>query len=70
MTGLKLKDIVISSLSGTPIKTVNIDEFNKRKDICLSCENIQMFNTICGKCGCVIDYKAKYQESKCPVGKW
>lgn len=24
----------------------------------------------CGKCGCVIDWKASLEKQKCPEGKW
>jgi hypothetical protein len=45
---------------------------NKRKEICLKCENIKKvlgINT-CSKCGCIINIKVEILNTNCPEGKW
>ncbi|NLE23847.1 MAG: hypothetical protein GX625_00665 [Clostridiaceae bacterium] len=47
------------------IKTVNEDEYKKRIDICMSCESL-LYDTTCRYCGCIVQIKAKLQNSTCP----
>lgn len=62
--------------NGILIKNIIYEESDKRSDadkiqlleICTACEFNQGF--ICGKCGCVVETKMFYIDSKCPINKW
>ncbi len=49
-----------------------VDEsiFNKRMDICNSCEHLIKATKQCTKCGCFMVLKTKMPHAICPVGKW
>ncbi|HHY81428.1 MAG TPA: hypothetical protein GX505_01975 [Clostridiales bacterium] len=47
------------------IKTVSEDEYKKRINICMNCESL-LYNTTCRHCGCIVQIKAKLQNSACP----
>jgi ribosomal protein L7Ae-like RNA K-turn-binding protein len=40
----------------------------KRLDICSQCP--ALFAGICKECLCIIQVKARFNESKCPLNKW
>lgn len=42
--------------------------FDKRMDICKTCEN--NFHGVCKICHCVLAAKTKAEDCYCPVGKW
>ena len=50
----------------------NVDEsiFNKRMDICRSCEHLIKLTNQCTKCGCFMNLKTKMPHAVCPIGKW
>ena len=47
------------------IKTVSEDEYEKRMNICKSCDSL-MYETTCRHCGCIVQIKAKLQNATCP----
>lgn len=50
------------------LRYVTKDISTKRKNFCISCNHIKI--GLCTQCGCVINFKVRYEQSKCPVGKW
>jgi len=42
----------------------------ERRAICKSCKYYKSMFSICGKCGCYMPLKTKYDNSFCPIGKW
>ena len=42
----------------------------KRLRICKGCPHLFQRTGNCKKCGCFVEEKTKYQDQKCPVGKW
>lgn len=44
------------------------ETITERQDICRNCEFAKL--GICTKCGCVIRYKTKFAQAKCPMGYW
>lgn len=47
---------------------VSQETFDKRFDICKSCEDIT--EMVCKHCGCHMDSKCQLKLSECPIGKW
>jgi hypothetical protein len=52
--------------AGAPI--VEQEEYERRLNICNSCEHIQ--GNKCGKCGCTMSVKCKWGTAACPIKKW
>lgn len=46
------------------------DEFQRRMDICRSCEYFRVKTETCRKCGCFMKLKTKLERSHCPINKW
>lgn len=46
------------------------DEFQRRMDICRSCEFFRVKTETCRKCGCFMKLKTKLERSHCPINKW
>jgi len=44
------------------------DEYQKRIDVCDSCEKKVGDN--CLECGCVLSIKARWASEDCPLGRW
>lgn len=40
----------------------------KRLSICVECPYMQ--SGVCGKCGCVLQAKARIEEEECPDNRW
>ena len=45
-----------------------IEDFKKRLEICNKCEFLK--DGRCVKCGCFMNIKARWETTKCPIGKW
>ena len=41
----------------------------KREEICKNCEHLNTLNQ-CSVCHCFMFIKNKFEECKCPIGKW
>ena len=61
---------VINNVINGQSPMVNDDEFNRRLSICGECEYYMKEQNRCLKCGCMMNFKAKFNGSKCPVDKW
>lgn len=55
-------------LAGSP--NVLEDVFQKRIDLCESCEFLEKESRRCFKCGCPVEEKALWATESCPIGKW
>jgi hypothetical protein len=51
------------------MKNVSEDIQKQRLAICAECPFI-IENSRCGKCGCYLETKTKWESSSCPIGKW
>ncbi len=70
MSGITLADIVKSKIQGKELQTVTVQKQHERIETCIACPHSTMNNKLCGKCGCVIEYKTKFEDAECPIGKW
>jgi uncharacterized paraquat-inducible protein A len=52
------------------IENVSDEVYNKRMDICKSCEFLFKPTSQCKKCGCLMHLKSKLPNATCPIGKW
>ena len=50
----------------------NVSESNykKRLQTCKTCPHLIENVMRCGKCGCLLEHKAKWKTTKCPIDKW
>ena len=51
------------------LNIVSDDQYLERLKICEGCEYMRK-DRRCAKCGCLLDKKAKWRSSSCPIGKW
>ena len=51
-------------------KKVTDEGFQKRLDICKTCEYHNANTNQCNKCGCFLKIKASWNSEKCPIDKW
>jgi hypothetical protein len=51
-------------------KKVTDEDFQKRLDICKTCEYHNANTNQCNKCGCFLKIKASWNSEKCPIDKW
>ena len=42
----------------------------ERLDICIKCELLQKDIGMCKNCLCIVKFKTKFANEKCPIGKW
>jgi hypothetical protein len=49
---------------------VSDETFNKRLDICKTCDKYDEMQQRCVECGCFLNEKATLSFEKCPLGKW
>jgi|TARA_B110000908_G_C10230319_1_gene440220 hypothetical protein len=49
---------------GQPVTTPV--EYAKRLKICNACPHLKRENFRCGKCGCLLEFKARWATSSCP----
>jgi hypothetical protein len=52
------------------LKSVNAEQQQARLAICNDCPHIVEDKSRCGKCGCFLQTKTKWESSSCPIGKW
>lgn len=53
---------------GAPVCTV--EEYRERLDTCNECPFLLRKNKRCGKCGCLLEFKARMKTQHCPEKKW
>jgi len=51
-------------------KNVTAMEYAVRLDTCNACEFLKKASMRCGKCGCLLEHKAKWSTADCPENKW
>jgi hypothetical protein len=49
---------------------VNEEERRRRLEICGACDQYRVKFRQCKKCGCLMPFKTKLQNSTCPLQKW
>jgi len=52
------------------LKQAPEEEFNKRMNICKSCDQYDSVSIRCNNCGCFLKVKASWNSEKCPLNKW
>ena len=62
------KDVVKHVKGGA--KNVSAEDYAIRLDICNGCEYLKMQSMRCGKCGCLLEHKAKWKTADCPDSRW
>lgn len=60
-------DVVKDRMQGN-LKYVSKEVMDFRSQVCNQCP--KKIAGICSECGCVINFKVRYSESSCPIGKW
>jgi len=45
---------------------VSEQDYQDRLDTCFKCEHFLEELNRCGKCGCLVEFKAKWKTTKCP----
>ena len=68
MTKSFSKDLTKYISEGAP--NVSPEDYKARLSDCNSCEHIIRERMRCGKCGCLIEHKAKWKTTTCPINKW
>jgi hypothetical protein len=66
--GKAMLDEARAFLSGKDV--ISDEEFQKRIDICTSCNFFSKKSKRCLRCGCYLSLKAKMRGQKCPIQKW
>lgn len=59
--------VIKHALTGS---NVSDDEFNRRKSLCVVCDDYNKDADQCKRCGCNLNLKARWGEQHCPIGKW
>ena len=62
------KELATYIKNGAP--NVSPKDYAKRLDICKGCEYLKESSMRCGKCGCLLEHKAKWKTTDCPESKW
>jgi len=62
------RDLAKYIKEGAP--NVTPESYATRLDICRGCEYFKKSSARCGKCGCLLEHKAKWRTADCPANKW
>jgi hypothetical protein len=62
------KDLTKYIKEGAP--NVSTEDYAIRLDTCNSCEHLKKSSMRCGKCGCLLEHKAKWKTADCPDNRW
>ena len=62
------KEVVEYAKQGAP--HVTEAQYKERLKTCGSCEHLKRDVMRCGKCGCMVEHKAKWGTTTCPDKKW
>ena len=62
------KEVIEYAKQGAP--HVTEAQYTERLKTCGSCEHLKRDVMRCGKCGCVVEHKAKWATTTCPEKKW
>jgi len=58
------KDLTTYIKKGAP--NVSPEDYSARLDACKACPHLKPSHMRCGKCGCLIEHKAKWKTTRCP----
>ena len=61
------KEIVKYVAAGSPV--VSLEDYEERLEVCNTCPHLIKKNQRCGKCGCLLQHKAKWKTTDCPIHK-
>lgn len=62
------KDLSKYVLAGAP--NCSKEDYKERLLTCDACPHLMRHLMRCGKCGCLVEHKAKWKTTTCPDGKW
>ena len=68
MTKSFSRDLAKWVKEGAP--NVSPGDYTERLSDCNACEHLIRDKMRCGKCGCLIEHKAKWKTTKCPINVW
>lgn len=63
-----LRDELMARIDGRP--EIEMEEVDRRLEICHSCDFFVESQGRCAKCGCFMNFKTKLRSQHCPEGKW
>jgi hypothetical protein len=49
---------------------VTIEDYTERLATCEKCPSLNNKAMRCMECGCLLEHKAKWKTTKCPLDKW
>tara|TARA_Y100000401_G_scaffold116049_1_gene120976 strand:+ start:1656 stop:1982 length:327 start_codon:yes stop_codon:yes gene_type:complete len=61
-------DVVEYAKQGAPHVTEN--QYKERIRTCATCPDLIKKSMRCGKCGCLVEQKARWATTACPASKW
>jgi len=62
------KDVIDYAKEGAPHVTTS--QYNERLRVCGNCPHLKRDTMRCGKCGCIVEHKAKWGTTTCPDDRW
>tara|TARA_R110002012_G_C11616018_1_gene608538 strand:+ start:867 stop:1316 length:450 start_codon:yes stop_codon:yes gene_type:complete len=62
------KDLSKYVLAGAP--NCSKEDYKERLLTCDACPHLMRNVMRCGKCGCLVEHKAKWRTTTCPINKW
>ena len=62
------KDLSKYVLAGAP--NCSTEDYKERLLTCDACPHLMRNVMRCGKCGCLVEHKAKWRTTTCPINKW
>ncbi len=63
------KDVGQGAIKGNGFLATQEEQEN-RLNICNECPHFNLDQKRCYKCGCFMEHKIKFTNSKCPISKW
>ena len=62
------KDLSKYVMAGAP--NCSTEDYKERLLTCDACPHLMRNVMRCGKCGCLVEHKAKWRTTTCPIKKW
>ena len=62
------RDYKVWAKAGHPSTTAA--DYIERLTACKACPHLIEKHMRCGKCGCLVEHKAKWRTTTCPISKW
>ena len=70
LTMIKTFSEELTSYVAKGMPNVTPEEYEDRLNTCFNCDFYLKKLNRCGKCGCLVEHKAKWKTTDCPEGKW